>query len=522
MNGLMSDLGTAFMGNANLKRVGIPYSFTKEQVEEFIKCSQDPIYFIKKYIKIVTLDHGVQPFTLYPYQEKLINSLWKNRFSLGVWARQMGKTTTVAAFIIWFAIFTDHKTIGILANKASMAREILHRIQFAYELLPLWLQQGVKEWNKGSIELENGSVIFTAATSSSAARGRTIDFLLLDEFAFLSTNIADDFFASVYPTISSGKSSKMAIISTPNGLNHFHKMVKEAEAGVNSYHLQKATWREVPGRDEKWAQENRAILGELKFRQEMECEFLGSSGTLISPDVISAIPIEKPFKETESTKIYVEPKPGHDYVITVDTSRGTGGDYSAFVVFDVSVLPFEVVARFRDNKISTMFYPQVTLQMANKYNNAYILIENNDMGESVSQTLYYEYEYENVLLSKDNEISMFRGIPGFKTTKKSKAVGCNAIKNIVENNKIIIRDSEILSEMSNFVSIGNSFAAENGHDDLMMCLVMFGYLTTQPAFQDITDVDARKKIIEEKENLVENEMLPAGFLNDGLEENAFF
>ena len=433
-------------------------------------------------------------------------------------------TTCVAAFFAWYVTFHGFKTCAILANKAATAREILSRVQRAYEHLPKWMQHGVVEWNKGSLELENGSRILAASTSSSAIRGQSIDTLFLDEYGFVPNNIADEFFASVYPTITSGKNSKIAIISTPNGLNHFYKIVKEAESGMNGFHPIKAIWSDIPTRDAAWAADTKATLGDIKWAQEMECKFQGGSNTLIAGEKLASLPVERPIALSETLKIYEEPEKTKSYVMTVDTARGLGGDYSAFVIFDVSQLPYRVVAVFRDNKISPLLYPGLILKMATQYNQAAVLVENNDMGESISNSLYYEYEYDMVIKSHDNMISSFGGrTPGFKTTKKSKSLGCSSLKSLIEGDKLELRDTDVIYELSNFVAKGASYEADVGNDDLAMCLVMFAYLTIQPAMEDFTSVSAKNQILIERMKQAEEDMMPVGAVTDGIgiEEEVF-
>lgn len=506
----------SYNGNPNLKAAGVAIEWEPGNVAEWMKCQSDPIYFIENYVKIVTLDHGVQLMKLFEYQKEIVNSLWKNRKTAAVICRQAGKTTVVAAFVCWYIIFNDHKTTAILANKAATAREIIGRVQFAYELLPKWIQHGVVEWNKGSFLLENGSRVLASSTSSSAVRGYSISMLLLDEFAFVPNNIAEEFFASVYPTISSGTQSKIAIISTPNGMNHFYKLVMEAESGNNGFNLTRAVWSDVPGRDQKWADEQKAILGEQKFAQEMSCHFQGASNTLISGAKLTTIPVMKPIAASSTMRIYAEPVVGHSYVMTVDSSRGTGGDYSAFVVFDVTELPYKVVAIYADNTISPMLYPGLILNIAMKYNTAQVLIETNDIGEAVANQLYYELEYEETMMSTDGILSSFGGrVPGIKTTKRTKQIGCATLKTLIENDQIEVRDYDILYELSNFVAKGVSYEADNGHDDLVMCLVIFAYLTTQSAMDDISSQSAKARILELKQRAAEEAMIPIGFFNDG-------
>lgn len=514
----MTSFMKVYNSNPNLKAAGVQIEFEAWQLEEWIKCKLDPIYFIEQYIKIVTLDYGLQPMKMFEYQKEIVRCLFKNNRVLGVLPRQCGKTTTIAAFLVHYLIFNKDKFSAILANKASTAREILGRVQLSYEHLPKWLQQGVLEWNKGSFSLENGSRIMASSTSSSAIRGYSINMLVLDEFAFVPNGIADEFFASVYPTIASGKTSKLAIVSTPKGMNHFYKMVTEAEAKINGFDLIKATWRDVPGRDEAWMKENKAILGDVKFSQEMDCAFVGGSDTLISGLKLTQLPTARPIAMSDVLKVYEEPVPKRQYVMTVDTSRGTGGDYSAFVIFDVSALPYRVVAVYKNNKISSMLYPGLVYKLAMEYNEAAVYVETNDIGEGVANSLYYDFEYEMVLMSTQGIVSSYGGKdPGVRTTKKTKAIGCDNLKQLVEGDKIDVRDSDIIYELSNFVAKGASYEADTGHDDLAMCLVMFSYLTTQPAMDDLTSNSAKSQIISERLRAAEEEMIPIGFMTDGTE-----
>ena len=247
----MSDNGV-YLGNPNLKKANTPIEFTQEQVLEFMKCKDDPVYFANNYIKIVSLDEGLTQFHPYHFQEKLINNFHENRFNICnfLMPRQTGKSTTVVSYLLHYAVFNDSVNIGILANKAATARELLSRLQTAYENLPKWMQQGIISWNKGSLELENGSKILAASTSASAVRGMSFNILFLDEFAFVPNHVADSFFASVYPTITSGKNTKVIIVSTPHGMNHFYRMWHDAEKSKNEYVPTDVHWSEVPGRDE--------------------------------------------------------------------------------------------------------------------------------------------------------------------------------------------------------------------------------------------------------------------------------
>ncbi len=512
---------TSFNGNTLLKGINVPVEWTVEQVQEWVKCKDDPLYFIEKYVKIVTLDHGLQPMKMYDFQKEIVTKSLNHRKIIVKCARQNGKSTTIAALLCHFVIFNELKTCAILANKASTAREILSRVQGTYEHLPKWLQHGVKEWNKGSFVLENGSRILAAATTSDGIRGFSVDLLCLDEFSFVPSGKADEFFTSVYPTISSSQTSKLLIVSTPKGMNHFYKLWEEAVSGVNGFEHVEATWRAVPWRDEKWADEQRRVLGDERFSQEMETVFLGSTSTLITPTALRSLVMKRPIVSSSYSSVYERPIPGHRYCITADTARGGGGDYSAFVVFDVTALPYKVVFKYRNNTISSMVYPSILFKAAREYNNCSVLIETNDVGESVANSLYHDYEYEETIFCKDNVIVAWGGAgskPGLRTTTKTKRVGCDTLKQLIENNKLEVCDSEIIMELSNFAVKGKSFEAENGNDDLAMCLVLFAYLVTSAKFQEISDASVRERILQERKDEEEQNMLPAGFYSNGVDD----
>jgi len=436
-------------------------------------------------------------------------------------------TTTVVAYLLWYVLFNEDKFVAILANKAKTSREILGRIQLAYEALPLWLQQGVKEWNKGSIELENNCRILADSTSSSAARGYTISFLYLDEFAFVPNNVAEEFFTSVYPTITSGTQSKILISSTPNGMNHFYKMWKEAEDKINGFRTIEANWRQVPGRTEQWALEQKKVLGEQKYLQEMETSFLGSAGTLISAAALKNLTFDRPIRKMlDGLEIYEEPIEGHFYVTVVDASRGQGLDYSAFVTFDTSIEPFKIVAKYRNNTISPMLFPNVIVQSAKYYNDAYLVIENNDVGAQVADITFSDLEYDNMFHGEESNgrFNLTQGRAkqlGVKTTKRVKRQGCNALKEVIENGRLNVQDFNIIEELSTFIlKKDGTYAAEEGsHDDLAMCLVLFAWLTSQAYFKDLTNFDIRKKLYEEKMRQIDDELPPLPATSIDLIEN---
>jgi len=520
----------SYLGNVNLKRKGVTIEWTEEMVQEFVKCAKDPIYFAEKYIQIVHVDHGLIPIVCYDYQKEIIEKTTNNRRVCVVTSRQAGKTTTAVCLILHYILFNDHKLVALLANKGDAAREILDRIKTAYEALPKWLQQGVIEWNKGSVEFENGSKIIAAATSSSAIRGKSVSFLYIDETAFVEN--WDEFFASVFPTISSGTSTKILLTSTPNGLNHFYKTCEGAKAGKNGYQFVQVLWTDVPGRDQKWYDETLAAMDfdTEKFAQEMECEFLGSSGTLIAGWKLKQLVYKEAVKEVGGIIVYEDPKPDGNYVIVVDVSRGKGLDYSAFQVIDISQMPYVQVGAYRNNMITPVDYAAAVHAAAKYFNDANILVEVNDIGEQVAGIIFEEYEYENMLLTENNGREgkrLLSGVAGFngkadkgiRTTKSVKSIGCSMIKLLVEQNQLIINDFETIREMSTFSQKGTSYEAEPGnHDDLMMCLVLFGWLSNQRFFKELTDINTVINLKEMNEEKVFSELVPFGMIDDGQNE----
>jgi len=505
-----------YLGNPHLKRVNMPMQLTEEQVREYVKCAKDPIYFIENYVKIITLDKGFVQISLYPFQRQAVKDINDNRRVIVKAGRQVGKTTMVVGYILWYILFNEDKFVAILANKAPTAREILNRIKIAYEALPLWLQQGVRTWNKGDIELENNCRVMATSTASSAIRGYSISLLYLDEFAFVPSNIADEFFTSVYPTISSGTQSKILISSTPNGMNHYYRMWTEAAEGQNGFKHIEANWRQVPGRDQAWADDQRRILGEEKFLQEMECEFMGSAGTLLSAAALKSLAFVKPLHTSENgIKIYNQPLEGHNYIIVADTSRGKGLDYSACVVIDCAI-PYRVVATYKDNNISPLVYPSILKKMGDYYNQAYALVEINDNGQQVVDSLFEDYEYENILSTVDikSKIALTWGYGnksnrGIRTTKSVKRLGCSILKTFVEQQKLIIEDFDVIAELSTFIAKGTSFEAEEGsHDDLVMCLVLFSWATNQSFFAELTNTNLKERLYQEQMRQIEEDALP--------------
>lgn len=658
-----------YNSNQQLKSVGVPVEFTDDQLDEYIKCKQDPIYFIRNYVKIVSLDRGIVDFDLYSYQEKFVRALHENRMVIGMMPRQSGKTICLAAYIVWYLTFNDAKTVAILANKAAAAREIMARIQLIYENLPVWVQQGVTEWNKGSLTLENNSKAFTSATSSSGIRGRSVNLLAIDETAIIPNTVAEAFFTATYPTISSGQTTKIILTSTPLGLNHFWKFWTDAESGINGFIPIRVNYWEHPDRNENWANEQRKLLGELKFNQEVlclggksivtikfknntiknvtleelsvilngssieneigvlhnddgiqiltergfspfvglrkslcenplrltfshkeiiasrnhvfihkkrqvivgnlqigdningfrlreindaesqfvydpiqvfdgneyiadgivshNCTFLGSSATLINSDALQKFAIKQPILSNDGLDVYYRPERNRSYILIADTAKGVGRDYSAFQVVDISELPYKLVAKYRDNLISPMLYPNVIYRVAKEYNEAMVLVEINS-SEQVAHILYHDLEYENLMFvargKSGQELSLgFGGTNtklGITTDKKVKRLGCQSIKTLIENNQILIHDADTVAEFSTFIERNGTFSADDGkHDDLVMPLVLFGWVTTNSYFKDLSNINLRESMFKARMDAIENELLPIGFYSDGTVES---
>ena len=742
-----------YNANASLKAANVPVNFTADQIQEYIKSNADPVYFIKNYCKIISLDRGLIPFELFEYQCRFINAIHTNNRVVSMQPRQMGKSQTVAAYILYYTLFNPHKTVAILANKASAAREIMSRYQLMYEQLPMWLQQGVVTWNKGDVELENGAKVFTAATSGSGIRGKSCvtgdtkvcitenddiwyteisniisgyyhsrqsnpkyvvfrstnrinndsficirevdlerihsfpignvsrfidgylgygkqllesietfgphnftqeiigifdsiqdalfahdvqiniqpekkiqilssngfktfsgfinqglshslynikfysgisinatgchmfmledgswassielehfsimstgqivesitkieneivydafevadthdywtsgvishncNLLYVDETAIIPNNVAEDFFTSTYPTISSGKTTKIVLTSTPLGYNHFWNFWQGAEHGTNGFTAVRVHYWDHPERDEVWAQKQRQLLGDIKYTQEILCEFLGSSLTLINADAFSKMVPRRFIHSKDGLDILDPPHTGHIYMVIADTAKGVGGDYSAFVVIDISTVPYKVVAKYRDNHISPMLYPNVIRKVASEYNEAFVLVEINS-SEQVAIILRDELEYENTLTvyrgQRGQTISEGFGggstQPGVVTDKKVKRIGCTALKALVEENKLIIQDPDIISEISVFIEKNGSYQADEGyHDDLVMPLVLFGWVTTNVYFKDISNINLRQAMYQSRIDQIESDMTPIGWLIDGSEES---
>jgi hypothetical protein len=519
----------SYNGNRNLKQIGYEIQYTAEQVKELLACKDDPVYFIRNYCKIVSLDSEMLiPFDLYDYQVNFLNNIHDNRRIISMQPRQMGKSQVVAAYVLWYTLFNNNKSVAILAYKLDAAVEILSRFQLMYENLPLWMQQGIKTWNKGDVELENGSSVFTAATSNSGIRGKSVNLLYVDEVAIVQNNVAEEFFTSVYPVVSAGETTKIILTSTPLGYNHFWKFWNDAERGVNGFVPIKVNYWEHPKRDKAWAEDQRKILGEIKFNQEVLCAFLGSSNTLIAADAIARMsPIENEYSK-DNLDILERPVKDHTYFMSIDTSRGVEREYSAFTVVDCTTYPFKVVAKYKDNKISPLLYPDIIVKVAKDYNSAFVLVEIKDIGQQVADLIHNELEYDNMIwVGHDSKYGQFlsssgrNATLGVRTTKQIKRIGCSTFKSLVEEEKLLIFDKDIISEISTFVERRGSFEHDEGYtDDLVMSLVLFSWASNDPLFKEIMNSSNRKALYNQQILKIEEELTPFGIFND-LEDPEF-
>ncbi len=527
MSNLNDLVELSFKNNPNLRPCNAQIAYTPDMVREITKCMKDPIYFIENYVHVIHPDRGSVLMKLYDYQKEMVSAYHDNRKVCGMASRQLGKTTTAAAYIVWLCLFNDEKSVGILANKQAQAFEIMDRVRFAIECLPKWLQQGIKRWNRGSFELENGSKCFGAATSKNAIRGRALQILYLDEFAFVQNTQAEEFFTSVFPTISASKESKMIITSTPNGFNHFYKIWNEAETKKNGFTPIKSMWWQHPERDQEWYEEQKAVLGELKTAQELDCEFQGSSRQLLTAATMAALSPIQPIKEYsdqfKGLKIYRPPEKGHSYTMTVDVSRGRHLDASAFLIFDISDYPHRIVASYNNNDIAPLKYAGLCYQIAKQYNEAYVLIEINDVGAQVAEEMYYTYEYEGLYWTKSGDQLGKKGAdpyPGIRTTKKTKRIGCANLKDIAEKKQIIIDDMACIQQLSTFVqNDSGSWEADEGfNDDMVACLWLYAWLATQAWFVDLYDKSMRNQMYASLEKELEDELAPALFIHNAANE----
>ena len=504
----------SYLGNPNVKRDGVEHQFTQRELEEYIKCMNDPAYFARAYLKVINLDKGLVAFDLYPYQEKMFNHFNTNRFSIVLACRQSGKSISSVAYLLWYAIFKPEQTIAILANKGATAREMLSRITLMLENLPFFLQPGCKALNKGSIEFSNNSRIIASATSGSSIRGMSVNLLFLDEFAFVEN--AAEFYTSTYPVVSSGQTTRVIITSTANGVgNVYHKLWEGAVQGTNEFKPFRVDWWDVPGRDAEWKRQTVSNTSELQFDQEFGNNFLGTSNTLIAAEFLLGFKAAEPLVRQESIKTYERPKEGHDYIMVVDVAKGRGQDYSTFNIIDITARPFKQVCVYRDNMISPLLFPDIIHKYAKSYNEAYVIIESNDQGAVVCNGLYYDWEYENMFV----ESTLKANALGATMTRKVKRIGCSNIKDLIEQRKLDIIDAETIIEMSTFIAKGNSYEASDGnHDDLMMNLVLFGWFASTDMFANLTDINFKQMLYSDRMQAIEDDMVPFGIIDDGYQD----
>ena len=511
---MLTNQNESYLGNPNVKRDGVQHQFTEEEVKEYVKCGKDPVYFCKTYLKVISLDDGLVPFDLYPYQEQMFKHFNDNRFSIVLACRQSGKSISSVGYLLWYACFHSEKTIAVLANKGAVAREMLARVTLMLENLPFFLQPGCKALNKGSIEFSNNSRIIASATSGSSIRGMSVNLLFLDEFAFVER--ANEFYNSTYPVVSSGKETKVIITSTANGIgNTFHKIWEGAVQKVNEFTPFTVNWYDVPGRDEKWKEQTIANTSQLQFDQEFGNTFFGTGDTLINAETLLSFRAKPPKKVFEGGDllVYEEPTKSREYIMTVDVSKGRGQDYSTFTVIDIGTRPFKQVAVYRNNTISPILFPNIIYKYAKVYNDAYVVIESNDQGTLVCNGLYQDLEYDNVHMESAVKADRI----GIEMNRKVKRLGCSAIKDILEEKKLDILDEQTIMEISTFVSKGQSYEASDGnHDDLMMNLVMFGFFVSTQYFSDMTDINLKQMMFEKKMQEIEDDVPPVGFIDDGV------
>ena len=501
-----------YLGNPNVKRDGVLQEWSEDLVREYAKCMGDPVYFAEKYCKVISLDDGLVPFKLYPYQKNMFRHFNEHRFNIVLACRQSGKSISACAYLLWFSLFNSEKTVAVLANKGATAREMLSRITLMLENIPFFLQPGCKALNKGSIEFSNNSRIIASATSGSSIRGLSVNLLYLDEFAFVER--AAEFYTSTYPVVSAGKDTKIIVTSTANGIgNTFYKIWEGATQGINEFNPFRVDWWDVPGRDEGWKKQTVANTSQLQFDQEFGNTFFGPGDTLINAETLMGFRAGKYEKILEGGNliVYKEPLKNHDYIMTVDVAKGRGQDYSTFNLIDISVRPFQQVAVYRNNTISPLLFPNIIYKYAKSYNDAYVVIESNDQGTVVCNGLYHDLEYENVHV----ESAVKANAIGIEMNRKVKRLGCSAIKDILENNKLNIVDENTIMEISTFVAKGQSYEASDGnHDDLMMNLVMFGYFSSTQYFGDMTDINLKDMLFKHKMKEIEDDIVPFGFIDD--------
>lgn len=484
----------SFDNDAGKKSKDCELPLTQDHIDEYTYCAYHPIYTIRNYFKIINIDHGLVNFKLYDFQEQLVKNFFFNNRLLAMFSRQSGKTSTIAACLLFYSSFNKDKNIGIIANKKSTANEVLERIKLMYIHLPNWLKPGIVKWNEGTIEFDNGCKIITSATTATSIRGKSLAVLYIDEISHIGKKMWDAFYKSTFPVISSSKLAKIAITTTPNGKDHFYYMWQDAIKGNSSFVTQKVRWYEIPGRDEEWKKKALAELGNNleSFGQEYLVEFLSASIEYISLERLEQyeqmISPPKAIDSNLKLNIFEQPQDKHSYIMTVDVSEGKGLDHQALAIVDCSEMPLKIVATLKNNKIDTIQYASIIYQLALKYNEAHIIIENNF--SDVAKDLWFNYEYTNIinmnLRKQENRQGKYFEI-GLRTTPKTRRIGEEYFKHLVENDKIILNDIRIIKELNNleFNEARKRFEPRDTqiNDDLWAALKGFSYIAKTMFFE---------------------------------------
>jgi hypothetical protein len=522
---MAKSLSGGYGGNPLLPLPGDEVQLTAEELVEFAKCMRDPLYFISTYVKISNVDEGITSFTPYQFQEAIIKELQDNRFVIAKLPRQCGKSTViVCGYFLWYVLFNTDVSVALLANTEDTAIMLLDRLKNSFELLPRFLKQGVEKWDQKLLKFANKARVRAAATSGSAIRGDTFNIVFLDEFAFVPANIALEFMASVFPVISSGKSTKLFIVSTPNGFNLFYRLFTDSVKSLNSFKNLAYTWRDVyfarnPNATEaealQWADEaiKNMAGNRQKFQQEFECDFLGSANSLVAPWKLAQIDWRVPMEVRGKLRIYEKPVflseagPAHVYLVTVDVAQGQQLDSSVAQVIDITTSPFKQVAVYQDDSIKPAQFAPIIAQIGNWYNKAFLFFEVNGEALLTAQICQEELEYENLIQifmhkKKGQQMSAGHALNakvGLKSSVATKRIGCTGLKSLMENDKLIVNDYETMTQLTTFVGKPDKrglltvYEAEIGnHDDCISPLVLLGWLTAQSAFENYVGLNMRQ------------------------------
>jgi hypothetical protein len=516
-----------FQGIRGLRNEGVEVELTPHQVQEIAKCANDSQYFINNYCYIVTLDDGKQKFNTRFYQDDMLDIMAANTRAIFKLPRQSGKSAIVAAFLVWEVIFQDYHSCSILANKEKSAKNILKKVKTIYKSLPIWMQQGIVGWSKLSIELENESYIEASATSASGIRSDSINTLVIDECAWIPKNIWDEFYSSIYPTVSSSRKSKIIMISTPRGMNHFYKFWNDSELKKNVFVHYEISYMDVPtyaepGFKEQTIQE----IGLQKWTQEYECQFLGSSGTLISSyHLQNTLVMQEPAEIRFDDKFRIfempvthkdDPKKNHQYILMCDFGEGVGLDYNTIQVMDITAgPPWKEVAVYEDNEIAPSEMPYVIERIGKFYNTGLVIGETNNIGIGILDDLNYDLEYENIFYGDNDHF-------GIKMTKASKKTGNHRLKSNVEDGNLLVQDEGTISQFSTYVKVRDSYQAEEetDHDDLVTPLVLFSFFMANRIWTE-NWLDQNRLKDDAKISKIEEDLLPAGYVDDGINVTSF-